>query len=47
MSLNFAALCEYHIAKALMNCRYYLADEPGGNKVDPKLLEKAYNFVKV
>ena len=30
-----------------MNCRYYLADEPGGNKVDPKLLEKAYNFVKV
>ena len=28
-------------------CSYYLADEPGGNGVDPALLEKAYDFVKV
>ena len=27
--------------------RYYLADEPGGQRIDPKLLEKAYDFVKV
>ena len=31
----------------MLFCRYYLADEPGGNGIDPALLEKAYDFVKV
>lgn len=26
--------------------RYYLADEPGGQHIDPGLLEKSYDFVK-
>ncbi|CAI8052798.1 hypothetical protein GBAR_LOCUS28892 [Geodia barretti] len=36
--------------KTVMNhpavAAYYLADEPGGNGIDPALLEKAYDFVK-